>query len=189
MQVPLVFITKYRYQVFDGRAIASLRTIFSKVCTDFEATLVEIDGEDNHVHLLPGPTLIRRYWKCILWSPSYFAASCGGTQSTKPTLSRKRLSNDVAALPEVRCFTLPRITETASHRANPGASPDPRTRPAPTRPKRRELLNLCPKTLKSRGVGEAGDATLIPQLNSLTYDATICGPLFRLIISCWNKCN
>jgi putative transposase len=24
------------------------------------------------------PELARRYWKGILWSPSYFAASCGG---------------------------------------------------------------------------------------------------------------
>jgi putative transposase len=29
-----------------------LRHIFSKVCTDFEAVLVEIGGESNHVHLL-----------------------------------------------------------------------------------------------------------------------------------------
>jgi REP element-mobilizing transposase RayT len=24
------------------------------------------------------PDLLRRYWKGVLWSPSYFAASCGG---------------------------------------------------------------------------------------------------------------
>jgi putative transposase len=24
------------------------------------------------------PDLVRRYWKGVLWSPSYFAASCGG---------------------------------------------------------------------------------------------------------------
>jgi putative transposase len=24
------------------------------------------------------PELVRRYWKGVLWSPSYFAASCGG---------------------------------------------------------------------------------------------------------------
>ena len=104
MHVHLVFVTKYRYGVFDGEAIQSLRTIFAKVCTDFEASLVEIDGEDNHVHLLvqyppkvsvsslvnslkgvssrmlrhQRPDLRRRYWKGVLWSPSYFAASCGG---------------------------------------------------------------------------------------------------------------
>ena len=24
------------------------------------------------------PELVRRYWKGVLWSPSYFSASCGG---------------------------------------------------------------------------------------------------------------
>jgi putative transposase len=100
----LVFVTKYRYRIFDGDAINRLRAIFTKVCGDFEAQLVEMDGEDNHVHLLVNyppkhsisalvnslkgvssrllrlerPDLVRRYWKGVLWSPSYFAASCGG---------------------------------------------------------------------------------------------------------------
>src|SRR5690606_21929661 len=39
-------------RVFDGDAINRLRTIFAKVCTDFEAQLIEMDGEDDHVHLL-----------------------------------------------------------------------------------------------------------------------------------------
>ena len=104
MHVHLVFVTKYRYGVFDAQAIQSLRTMFGKVCTDFEASLLEIDGENNHVHLLvqyppkvsvsslvnslkgvssrmlrqQRPDLRRRYWKGVLWSPSYFAASCGG---------------------------------------------------------------------------------------------------------------
>src|ERR1035438_9878343 len=50
--VNLVFVTQYRYRVFDGKAVESLRMIFAKVCTDFETTLVEMDGEDNPVHLL-----------------------------------------------------------------------------------------------------------------------------------------
>ena len=104
LHVHLVFITKYRSRIFDGNAIERLRAIFSKVCLDFEAQLVEMDGEDNHVHLLVNyppkhsisalvnslkgvasrllrlerPDLVRRYWKGVLWSPSYFAASCGG---------------------------------------------------------------------------------------------------------------
>jgi REP-associated tyrosine transposase len=48
----LVFVTKYRYRIFNGDAINRLRAIFSRVCADFEAELVEMDGEDNHVHLL-----------------------------------------------------------------------------------------------------------------------------------------
>jgi len=104
LHVHLVFVTKYRYGILDGNAVERLRAIFSKVCLDFEGQLVEMDGEDNHVHLLVNyppkhsvsalvnslkgvssrllrserPDLLRRYWKGVLWSPSYFAASCGG---------------------------------------------------------------------------------------------------------------
>lgn len=104
LHVHLVFVTKYRRRVFDSEAIACLRTIFAKVCADFEANLVEVDGEDDHVHLLveyppkvpvsslvnslkgvssrllrkERPDIERRYWKGVLWSPSYFASSCGG---------------------------------------------------------------------------------------------------------------
>lgn len=104
MHVHLVFVAKYRRRVFDAEAIATLRGIFAKICTDFEAVLIEMDGESDHVHLLveyppkvavsalvnslkgvssrllrqERPDLQRRYWKGVLWSPSYFAASCGG---------------------------------------------------------------------------------------------------------------
>lgn len=104
MHVHLVFVTKYRRAVFDADAIETLRAIFAKVCTDFQAELVEMDGEHDHVHLLVAyppkvavsalvnslkgvssrllrqerPDIRQRYWKGVLWSPSYFAASCGG---------------------------------------------------------------------------------------------------------------
>ncbi|ROI76229.1 transposase [Escherichia coli] len=39
-------------QIFDHDAKEKLRTYFSKVCADFEAELVEMDGEPDHVHLL-----------------------------------------------------------------------------------------------------------------------------------------
>ena len=52
MHVHLVFVAKYRRRMFDGDAINRLRTIFGKVCADFEAQLIEMDGEDDHVHLL-----------------------------------------------------------------------------------------------------------------------------------------
>ncbi len=104
MHVHLVFVTKYRRKVFDSPAIDVLRGIDGRVCLDFESTLVEMDGEDDHVYLLveyppkvsisslvnslkgvssrmlrkQRPDIRRRYWKGRLWSPSYFAASCGG---------------------------------------------------------------------------------------------------------------
>jgi len=104
MHVHLVFVAKYRKKVFDKEAIDRLRIYFAKVCTDFESTLVEVDGERDHVHLLveyppkisisvlvnslkgvssrmlrkDRPDLAHKFWKGVLWSPSYFAASCGG---------------------------------------------------------------------------------------------------------------
>lgn len=104
MHVHLVFVSKYRRKVFDGDAIDRMRRMFGKVCEDMGASLVEMDGEDNHVHLLveyppklavsvlvnslkgvssrllrkERPDLRKRYWKNVLWSPSYFASSCGG---------------------------------------------------------------------------------------------------------------
>ena len=52
MHVHLVFVTKRRHYSFDSQAIEALRAIFSKVCTDFQAQLVELDGQRDHVHLL-----------------------------------------------------------------------------------------------------------------------------------------
>ena len=105
MHVHLVFVAKYRRRVFDGDAINRLRTIFAKVCADFEAQLIEMDGEDDHVHLLVEyppkvavsnlvnslkgvssrmirkknyPSIQKKLWGNMLWSPSYFAGSCGG---------------------------------------------------------------------------------------------------------------
>ena len=104
MHVHLVFVTKYRRGVLDKKALDRLKEIFREVCLDFEADLVEMDGEDDHVHLLveyppkvsvsglvnslkgvssrllrkERPCIARRYWKGVLWSPSYFAVSCGG---------------------------------------------------------------------------------------------------------------
>ena len=52
MHVHLVFVTKYRREVFTKEILDALHPIFSSVCRDFEADLVEFDGEDDHVHLL-----------------------------------------------------------------------------------------------------------------------------------------
>lgn len=105
MHVHLVFVAKYRRKVFDKEAIDRLRELFGKVCRDFEAQLVEMDGARDHVHLLVNyppkvsvsalvnslkgassrvlrkerPDIAKRfYYKGVLWSPSYFASSCGG---------------------------------------------------------------------------------------------------------------
>ena len=52
MHVHLVFVTKYRRNVFTKEVLDDLKIFFEKVCLDFESELVEMDGEDDHVHLL-----------------------------------------------------------------------------------------------------------------------------------------
>jgi putative transposase len=52
MHVHLVFVTKYRKQVFSKQILADLKEIFTDVCCDFEAQLIEFEGEGDHVHLL-----------------------------------------------------------------------------------------------------------------------------------------
>lgn len=105
LHVHLVFVTKYRRGVFTKAILDDLRGIFASVCADFEAELVEFDGEDDHVHLLVNyppkvavsklvnslkgvssllirrkeyPSIKKKLWGSALWSPSYFAGSCGG---------------------------------------------------------------------------------------------------------------
>ena len=38
--------------MFGDRHLAGMKQIMRDVCTDFEAELVEFNGENNHVHLL-----------------------------------------------------------------------------------------------------------------------------------------
>jgi putative transposase len=52
MHVHLVFVTKYRRRVFTGAGLDDLREVFARVCAEFDAELVEMDGEDDHVRLL-----------------------------------------------------------------------------------------------------------------------------------------
>jgi putative transposase len=105
LHVYLVFVTKYRRDVFSKTILNDLKEIFESVCQDFEAELVEFDGEDDHVHLLVNyppkvsivklvnnlkwvssrmihkknyPSIKEKLLGGMLWSPSYFAASCGG---------------------------------------------------------------------------------------------------------------
>jgi len=85
-----------------------MQAIFNDICQRFEAELVEFNGEYDHVHLLVHyppkvaisklvnslkgvssrllkpkfPQIETHYWKGVLWSPSYFAGSCGGAPIT-----------------------------------------------------------------------------------------------------------
>jgi putative transposase len=105
LHVHLVFVTKYRRGVLTEELLTLCEEAMRSVCLDFQADLVEFNGEHDHVHLLieyPPKIAISklvnslkgvsarklrdqyRYWinqhsmNGHLWSPSYFAASCGG---------------------------------------------------------------------------------------------------------------
>ncbi len=101
----LVFVTKYRKKVITSEILEQLNKIFDETCQKWECELVEFNGEVDHVHLLitfnpkvqlskfianlktVSSRLIRRdfadylarfYRKPVLWTGSYFVASCGG---------------------------------------------------------------------------------------------------------------
>ncbi|MFD7447039.1 IS200/IS605 family transposase [Streptomyces sp. NPDC059909] len=101
----LVFTPKYRRGPFTHDILNRCEEIMRAVCEDFGAELREFNGETDHVHLLVHhppkvalsrlvgslkgvsarrlrqefPARIRTYlWGAHFWSPSYFAASCGG---------------------------------------------------------------------------------------------------------------
>jgi putative transposase len=99
----------FRHQVprnvFNKQHLDAMHRILADVCQDFEAGLVEFNGEHDHVHLLVNyppkvalsklvaslkgvsSRLLRQQFgdfhpwlkrRGVLWSPSYFAVSCGG---------------------------------------------------------------------------------------------------------------
>jgi putative transposase len=97
----MIFVTKYRRDVFEDVHITALKEIMNRLCDKLDITLKECDGEDDHIHLLieyPPTTDLIRVVKTLkgvsaremrkkyrlkthrnhLWSRSYFAASCGG---------------------------------------------------------------------------------------------------------------
>lgn len=105
MHVHLVFVAKYRKSIFTQEILRDLKEIFNRVCLDFESTLLECQGEKDHVHLLihyppkvsvsklvnslkgvssrmirqkKYPQIDQALYGNSLWSPSYFAGSCGG---------------------------------------------------------------------------------------------------------------
>nr|WP_074019031.1 IS200/IS605 family transposase [Xenorhabdus thuongxuanensis] len=102
--VHLIFTTKYRRKLFDGRMIEQLREAFISAAIKLECDIIEMDGEQDHVHLLVAyppklavsilvnnlksvysrllrqqNTHLRTQSKTgLLWSRSYFVCSAGG---------------------------------------------------------------------------------------------------------------
>ena len=105
MHVHLVFVTRYRRNVFTRDILRDLGEIINRFCVSYEAELAEFDGEYDHIHLMVNyppkvqksklvnslktassrvirkknyPSITKALWGGALWSPSYFAGSCGG---------------------------------------------------------------------------------------------------------------
>ena len=101
----LVFVVKYRHAVISDSVWTSLRYGFDISAKRLNLTLVELNHDKDHVHLvveyppkvsisemanaLKGNSsfvarrdckeeLRKKLWGTASWSPSFFAASCGG---------------------------------------------------------------------------------------------------------------
>ena len=102
--VHLVFVPKYRKNVFTQPMIDRLCTLFSETCLQMDCRLLEFNGESDHAHLLVdlhpkhsisivvgklkgksayflrqefASEIKKKLWGTHLWSPSYCAVSCG----------------------------------------------------------------------------------------------------------------
>lgn len=100
-----MFVTKYHQRVFTDEMPTFCEQAMRTVCAELEVDLVEFNGQADHVHPLVAypPTLaiatlvqrlkgrtayavrrehtgacVRARMRGHLWSPAYFAVSCGG---------------------------------------------------------------------------------------------------------------
>lgn len=102
----LVFVTKYRKKVINDKMLKVIEDCFTSICEGMECTLLEFNGESDHVHLLVdmspkvAPSVLINslksvssrkmrqqfakhlsvfYWgKSPFWSKAYCAVSTGG---------------------------------------------------------------------------------------------------------------
>ncbi len=104
IRLHIVFVTKYRRKVLTKEILDYLKGIFSDILKAWRCSLIEFDGEEDHVHLLidvhPAlniSTLINNlksasskrlrglfprhikkfYWKPVLWHRAYYVSSVG----------------------------------------------------------------------------------------------------------------
>jgi putative transposase len=109
INIHLVFVTRYRRDVFTDEMLNACERVMRETCAGMGAELREFNGQDDHVHLLVQyppklsvSTLVNRLKgvsahylreeftgrtnrfliRGHLWSPSYFAASAGGAPLT-----------------------------------------------------------------------------------------------------------
>ncbi|SEQ16869.1 putative transposase [Rosenbergiella nectarea] len=102
--VHLIFTTQYRRKVFDGEMLSQIREALLSAAEKLEIDILEMDGEEDHVHILVAyppklsvsvlvnnlksissrrvrilnTNLQKASNSGVLWSRSYFACSAGG---------------------------------------------------------------------------------------------------------------
>ena len=101
----LVLVTKYRKKVITSEMLDVMAEVFQRICKKKKSTLLQLDGESDHVHALldihpdnniaqlvaslksASSRIIRQefkeiidkvYFKPVFWSSSYYIASSGG---------------------------------------------------------------------------------------------------------------
>lgn len=132
--VHLIFVTKYRRNVFSAPMLKRLNAIFSETCQQMNVQLLEFGGEDDHVHLMVScpPSLAianlvgklkgkssyflrQEFWTEIkdklwgghFWSPSYCVVSCGGAplEIVKQYVADQRCPPDNQKIAQSERFT------------------------------------------------------------------------------------
>lgn len=102
IQYHIVWCVKYRHKVLTNKIESSLHEILNNIANDNNFTILEINGEQDHIHLLikctpqhyipdvikalkgvsarllmkeHGDILKKKLWGGHLWNPSYFIAT------------------------------------------------------------------------------------------------------------------
>ena len=123
----LVFVTKYRRNVFNNEMINKLKNVFKETCTQMDCELLEFNGEDDHVHLMVSvppkislavlvgklkgkssyfirkeflKSIKTKLWGEHLWSPSYCSVTCGSAplDIVKKYIEQQRMPSSKKAL-------------------------------------------------------------------------------------------
>ena len=101
----LVVVTKYRKKCINEKILKDLKEIFEKIITGNNGSIIEFNGESDHIHLLfetppqvelaklinnlktvssrlirkqHGEYLKQYYWENVFWSRSYCILTTGG---------------------------------------------------------------------------------------------------------------
>ena len=105
LSIHLVLVTKYRRKVIDSGILERLQEVFASTCEKWDCSILEMNGEEDHVHLLiainpkvqisafannlktVSSRLIRKEYpeqcarffkKPVFWKIGYFVSSTGG---------------------------------------------------------------------------------------------------------------